>query len=62
MRSPVCLSVRLSVPLVTFKPTGNFHEIRQVGHAIEGDLDTIIFHLIASTILKWWGFISLRRM
>jgi hypothetical protein len=32
------------------------------GHAIEGDLDAIIFYPIASTIKKWRAFTFLRRM
>jgi hypothetical protein len=34
----------------------DFHEIRQAGHAIEGDLNTIISNNIGSTILKLLRF------
>jgi hypothetical protein len=32
----------------------DFYEIQEGGHAIEGDLDVIIFNPITSTIPKWW--------
>jgi hypothetical protein len=48
--------------LITFQPSGRFHEIQQRGHAMEDDLDTIIFNPIASTILKWQTFKLLRQM
>jgi hypothetical protein len=31
----------------------DFHEIKQEVHAIEGNLNAIIFNPIALTILKW---------
>jgi hypothetical protein len=34
----------------------DFYEIQQEGHAIEGDLDAIIFNAVAATILKWRTF------
>jgi hypothetical protein len=40
----------------------NFHEIQQGGHAIEDDLDTIIFNPIAPTILNQKRFELLRWM
>jgi hypothetical protein len=46
-------SLSVSLPLITFEPTGRFHEIQQGGHAIEGDLNAIP---IVSTILKWQEF------
>jgi hypothetical protein len=55
----VCLSVCVS-PLITFEPVGRFYEIQQEGHATEGDLDSISFNNIASTILKWVMFRLLR--
>jgi hypothetical protein len=55
MRSPVCLPT-----LVTFEPTDSFHKIQQRGHALEGDLGTIILNSIASTILKLQRFRLLR--
>jgi hypothetical protein len=40
----------------------DFHENWYTGHAIEGNLDTIIFDSIASTIPKWQTLKLLRWM
>jgi hypothetical protein len=34
----------------------DYDEIRCGGHAIEGDLDAIIFNAVAATIPKWKTF------
>jgi hypothetical protein len=36
----------------------DFHEIWYGGNAIQGDLDSVIFNPISSTILKWLRFIA----
>jgi hypothetical protein len=38
----------------------DFYEIQERGHAIEGDLNAIIFNAAAATIPKWWTFKLLR--
>jgi hypothetical protein len=50
-----CLSVLLSVcpPQLLWKKISIFYNNQQGGHAIEGDLDSIIFGPAASTISKW---------
>jgi hypothetical protein len=40
----------------------DFYEIRWKGHAIEGDLDAIIFNAVAATIPKWQTFKLVRWM
>jgi hypothetical protein len=73
IKSPVCLlsvylSVRLSVhPSVCVFPTNNFWtawyffvNISYGGNASQGDLNTIIFNHIPSTILKLLRFIVVR--
>jgi hypothetical protein len=55
-QSVVCL------PIITLNRLVGFHEIRQWGHAIEGDLDAIIYNSMHSTILKWRRFKLLRCM
>jgi hypothetical protein len=54
MTSPFCLPV----PPNKFEP--DFYKIQQRGHAIEGDLNSIIFNPLASTIPKWQTFKLLR--
>jgi hypothetical protein len=34
----------------------DFYEIQYRGHAIEGDLDAVLFNPVASTIPKWRAF------
>jgi hypothetical protein len=34
----------------------DFYEIQYGGHAIEGDLEAIIFNAVAATVPKWWTF------
>jgi hypothetical protein len=59
MRSPSCLSVCLPLPS-TYEPNGRFLRNSVGIHAIEGDLDAIIFNSVASTIPVWWTFTLLR--
>jgi hypothetical protein len=40
----------------------DFYEIQQAGHAIEGDLDAVVFNAVAATIPKWPTFKLLRWM
>jgi hypothetical protein len=40
----------------------DFYEIKQEGHAIEGDLDAVRFNPVPSTIPKWRTFKLLRWM
>jgi hypothetical protein len=40
----------------------DFYEIQQGGHAIEGDLDAVLFNPIPSSIQKWRTFKLLRWM
>jgi hypothetical protein len=44
-----------------FEPVSRFYKIRR-GHAIEDDLDAILFNPAASTIPKWRTFKLLRWM
>jgi hypothetical protein len=60
MTSPNCLCA--CPPYKLLNQLIGFYEIQQGGHAIESDLDTILFNLISSTILKWWTFQPLRWM
>jgi hypothetical protein len=58
------LSVCLS-PLITFEPIGRFllnSEIQEGGHAIEDDLDAVLFNPVPSTIPKRRTFKLLRWM
>jgi hypothetical protein len=48
MRSPSCLCV-----YQLFNPSENFYVILYGSHAIQGDLNAIIFNPVASTIPKW---------
>jgi hypothetical protein len=61
MRSPSCIYLCLS-HLSTFELVSSFSEIQWGGHAIEIDLHTIIFNLVASTIQKLRAFKLLRWM
>jgi hypothetical protein len=47
--SSLCLSVP---PYQLLKQLVDFYEIQQRGHAIEGDIDTIIFNAVSVTILN----------
>jgi hypothetical protein len=40
----------------------DFYEIQYGGHAIEGDLDAVLFNPVPSTIPKWQTFELLRWM
>jgi hypothetical protein len=40
----------------------DFYEIQYGGHAIEGDLDAVLFNPVSSTIPKWRTFKLLRWM
>jgi hypothetical protein len=62
MRSPVCLSVCLCPPLITFESIGRFYEPSEGGHANKGDLDAVLFNPVPSTIPKWRTLKLLRWM
>jgi hypothetical protein len=38
---------------MTFEPIGRFYKIQYGGHAIEGDLDALIFNAVAAAILNF---------
>jgi hypothetical protein len=46
-------------PLLSFEPFGNLYEIQQTSHAIERNLDVIIFNPTASAILKWYVYFQI---
>jgi hypothetical protein len=53
VRLEVTNAVRPSMsPLITSELVGNFHEIQQEGHAIEGDLYATFLNPVPSTIPK----------
>jgi hypothetical protein len=58
IRSSFCLFVGLLQS--TFDPVGRYLRNSVQGHAIKGDLDTIIFNLVASAIPNWRTFRLLR--
>jgi hypothetical protein len=43
-------------PPFTLKQLVDFHETQREVHPAEGDLDTIIFNLVPSTVPKWRTF------
>jgi hypothetical protein len=45
-----------TIPNKTLNQLVDFHETQQRGHAVEGDLDAIIFNPVASKIPKWRTF------
>jgi hypothetical protein len=59
MRSPSCLRVCLS-PNQLLKQSADLYEIQWGVHAIEDDIDTIIFNAVAASIQKWRTFKLLR--
>jgi hypothetical protein len=60
MRSPVCPVCLCVPPLYLLNQLVEFHEIQYGGHAIEGDLDAVLFNPVSSTIPKWRTFKLLR--
>jgi hypothetical protein len=44
------------LPLITVEPNGRFYEIQWGGHAMEGDLDAVLFNPVPSTIPKYRTF------
>jgi hypothetical protein len=54
MSSPCCVSVCPSLfpSLRTFELINRFYKIQQGCHSVEGNLDSIIVKLAASTVLK----------
>jgi hypothetical protein len=61
MRSPVFPSV-CPPPQITLNQVVDLYEIQLGGHAIEGDLDAVLFNPVPSTITKWRTFELLRWM
>jgi hypothetical protein len=43
-----------------FEPTGGFDEILNGDDDLEGDLDSTLLNIVASTISKWWTLKFLR--
>jgi hypothetical protein len=60
MRSPVSLSV--CPPQYLLNQLVDFYEVQWWGHAIESDLDAVLFNPVPSTIPKWQTFKLLRWM
>jgi len=58
MGSPFSLAV--CSRSITSEPTGNFHDNKYGGYAIEGDLDAMSFNFAASTFPKLMTFRFLR--
>jgi hypothetical protein len=53
--------VYLSVRLSSYKLLNHlveFYEIQLGGHDTEGDINAIIFNPVASTVPKWWTFMT----
>jgi hypothetical protein len=62
VRSPVCPSVCVSPHQQLLNQLVDFYEIQKEGHAIEVDLDVVLFNPVPSSIPKWRTFKLLRWM